>query len=416
MSNEDIWVENISSKGEIYYYNRETGESAWETPEMKRRPDSDFWGRFKTNKGTEYYFNFRTKESKWKKPDDFDQEKCNQLMLQREREAFYQMLSSSIQVKLNPMENRTPSIYSLKEASVRFNSDPVLINTSSERRERFLDEWVFLERKRRVELEKEMIRESKEKLKSKLYELNKNGIISYQTKWDELITLSDLTSENCWKVLLNYDRITVVESVFKDLHEIEMNNVRRRNDEIIRNESYNRRKFYDHLKEYLTNCNKNLLFAKYSDFEEDIKNIPFFHEASNNNTFSTPVDIFYNIIDEKRNPLEKIAKEIPFRQIHFDFQTFKECFSTQLSNLSEHDVQYVFYVCKMNFIITKNPDENKLMEIKSNLIQLYKRFKFVKDITDFSVIEAKLEKFPEFTAAPEELRKSLFFKYVRESY
>ena len=138
------WVESLSSEGKIYFYNKKTGESRWTDPVEDSIPKEKCWIMLSDADGHNFYFNTSTKESTWKKPDSYDQRHDMEVRIKRERQDFFIMLSSSVpkDLNLNEITQRTPAIYTMKELSSRFDTDPRLINTPQIRRERYLDEWV----------------------------------------------------------------------------------------------------------------------------------------------------------------------------------------------------------------------------------------------------------------------------------
>ena len=197
------WEEYLSSSGRLYYYNKKNGRSQWENPDNDKIPPEKKWRQISDEDGRLYYFNTATQESVWMKPDQYSDEYDMKERIKQERQDFFIMLSSSVPKDLNPLSQRTPALYTMAELSSRFDTDMRLINTPQIRRERYLDEWITLERKRRVNLEKKLIDQTKNNVKDKLIDMYKQGKISIKTKWDEIIIV--MKQDHDWQNLLNLD-------------------------------------------------------------------------------------------------------------------------------------------------------------------------------------------------------------------
>ena len=67
------WSAFYDDSGQLYYFNSETQESAWEAPEegFNPPPSSSDWAVYKDDEDREYYYNATTGETQWEKPDGF---------------------------------------------------------------------------------------------------------------------------------------------------------------------------------------------------------------------------------------------------------------------------------------------------------------------------------------------------------
>lgn len=70
-----VWSAFYDDSGQIYYYNAETQESAWEAPEEGFNPppppETSEWVAYEDDEGREYYYNATTGETQWEKPEGF---------------------------------------------------------------------------------------------------------------------------------------------------------------------------------------------------------------------------------------------------------------------------------------------------------------------------------------------------------
>ncbi|OCT61068.1 pre-mRNA-processing factor 40 homolog A [Xenopus laevis] len=72
------WTEHKSPDGRTYYYNAETKQSTWETPDDLKTPTEQLlskcpWKEFKSDSGKPYFYNSQTKESRWAKPKELEE-------------------------------------------------------------------------------------------------------------------------------------------------------------------------------------------------------------------------------------------------------------------------------------------------------------------------------------------------------
>jgi hypothetical protein len=211
------WEEVLSDDGRLYYYDRTTGESVWKNPEKVSLPPSESWRKVRDLEGHTYYYNTSTKATTWDQPPEYDEKLEARQELEFRRQNFFRMMSSSIQKNLNPNRHPTPTLHTIKDTSVRFDTDPRLICATDKQRERFIDEWLTLERKRRVILEEKMVENAMQRLKAKMYEMVDAGSFTFDTKWDDIINVFRMNKD--WKMLLNFDRLKVFREVKLALHE-----------------------------------------------------------------------------------------------------------------------------------------------------------------------------------------------------
>jgi len=371
MDNND-WEEFLSHDGRIYYINTKTGDKSWDSPEFMKIPDDKCWKTLKTEEGKTYFFNFRTKESKWKKPSTYEEKVEKMEIIREERTAFFQMLSSSVPDDLDPLSDRTPSIYTLKEASVRFDTDPRLVETPSNHRERFIDEWLNLERKRRVYLERIIVEEMMEKVRNRLLEYVKAGTINVDTKWEDVLQLLKL--DNNWKSLLNIDRLRVFSEIMISVfdQQAQKNEAQRR--EFLNIEANRRIIFIQALKNLMGEIGLEVINMCYSEMDEKIKTLPEYVEFSKNIHGSTAVDIFYDVQEEMLEPLESFASSIPFQIEDLDYSIFVAKYGEMLGDkfYGDEEIKYIHQYCSI-FQVDKLADQTlRKEERRKNLMRLMK--------------------------------------------
>ncbi|XP_017337956.1 WW domain-binding protein 4 [Ictalurus punctatus] len=83
----DDWVQGTTDNGQIYYYNKTTGESQWEKPEgiqgqsessaTEKTETGSVWMEATSPEGYMYYYNTETGESTWEKPSAFSPKEGN---------------------------------------------------------------------------------------------------------------------------------------------------------------------------------------------------------------------------------------------------------------------------------------------------------------------------------------------------
>lgn len=74
---EEPWGEFVSPQGQVYYYNKKTGESSWVKPPGFNTPATaatSAWTVCKSPEGHTYYYNASTGVSSWERPADFPAE------------------------------------------------------------------------------------------------------------------------------------------------------------------------------------------------------------------------------------------------------------------------------------------------------------------------------------------------------
>ena len=275
--NSKIWEEQISSEGKIYWYNKKEGTSQWKDPFEDQLSEAQCWKIVKDVQGRPFFYNSRTKAVQWKRPAEYTKEIEKAQEIKFSREKFFKMLSSSVPTDLNPFKYHTPDIFTIREMSARFDRDPRLINTWHKNPnyvERFLDEWLILERRRRVELERRLVSNAMEKLREKMLQRAESGEITETTTWDEAIQMFKLNPD--WRILLNYDRLQVFTAIIQQISQEAI--IRYANDReiVIKEETRRRVRFYNALKTLLEG--EDLVFAAYTDYEERIIQLPEYAE------------------------------------------------------------------------------------------------------------------------------------------
>ena len=398
------WEENISHDGRIYYFNSKTGETDWESPDIKKIPIEKSWRTVKDDLGNIYYYNYKTQESKWKKPLTFDEEIEKNEKIRKERNNFFKMLSSANPTELDPLIQRTPDIFTMKDLSYRFDTDPRMVETPSKHRERYLDEWLILERKRRVNLEKEKILEIKEKIKERLNEMIKTNLINYNTKWDDIIILLKL--DNNWKNLLNYDRLNVFKEIMNNLYE---------NQEKILKENYeNYLKFENNKKINIKNNLKEFLLKDYNNFIN--QNFQFYKEILKNNfsnfliNFNLYLNLFYEIQNEITNNLIEISKNLNLNFEDLNFLNFINKFKNLKNNFNEFEIQFIFDYNFYFYLNNNNKINNNNLEKKKKLLKLLKNLPLLYNCNNYEIAKSLLNKNNEFLNIELEEEKILIFK------
>ncbi|OHT03129.1 WW domain containing protein [Tritrichomonas foetus] len=440
----DQYEEELASDGRLYYYNPKTGESTWTNPENAERNDSYFWKKSKDADGHIFYYNSRTKESVWKRPAEYDSkiEKLQETEFRRKN--FFKMMSSSVQKDLNPIQYNSPSIFTINEASARFDTDPRLIDATEAQRERFFDEWLTLERKRRVELEKKMVVHAKERLKEKMFEMVEAGKFTIHTKWTDMI--NELRHNTDWRILLNYDRFEVFVDVKKAVHDEYVLTFNEEREQRTKQETIRRIKFIKAIKSIIDNSEIPIMFMTFNALEEEITKLPEFIEMGKNVTGSTAVDLFYDVLEEKMELLDKKAEEIQLNENDLDFPTFCEHFkdilndSTSIPNnelnnneqnpnesennqskneeipmnkFNDGEIRYIFECCVRDYLLRKDFISTEEKVKKDAFLHILKLNAQLVNCTSYDEARRLLAHSREFlNIDDEEERKAIFEEFV----
>lgn len=345
--------EELSSDGRIYYYNPKTGESTWKNPVLADKPDSFFWKKCKDQNGYFFYYNSRTKESSWTRPAEYTAKIEHDQETLFRRQNFFKMMSSSVQKDLNPIEYNSPAIFTIKEASVRFDTDPRLINVTEKQRERFFDEWLTLERKRRVELEKKMVIHAKERLKEKMFEKVEAGIFTIHTKWEDIIDKFRYNPD--WRILLNYDRLQVFIEVKKELHDEYVLTFNEKREQQAKEETKRRFNFLNAVRRFLDKYPEiPITEITFNRFATEIRQLPEYIDMKKNVNGSTAVDLFYDVVEEKMSILDQKVEQIHITEEDFEFEKFSEKFSAILEDLKDNEIRYIFESSIRDFLIHRD--------------------------------------------------------------
>lgn len=297
MNEENQWEEMLSEDGRIYYYNRVTGKSTWTNPNKAIDDEAKHWRKSKDQNGTVFFYNSVTKASSWTRPDSYDAQTEREQEIAMKRQNFFKMMSSSIPKDLDVKQNPTPSPFTMKDTSSRFDTDPRLITVSEKERERFLDEWLILERKRRAYLERRIVVNAKERLKEKLEGMFASGTFTISTKWEDVIGSLRLNKD--WRLLMNYDRLEVFQTVKRNVHQQFIENAAARSRENERLEATRRNNFMKMMDEILDGFPGDISQLCYSDLKEQIELSPEYAELCLNETGSTAPELFFAAIDER---------------------------------------------------------------------------------------------------------------------
>jgi pre-mRNA-processing factor 40 len=301
------WEEQLSGDGRLYFYHRETGQSSWKIPDDATTPPSSCWRKFKNHQGRAYYHNTATKETTWKRPADYSRHSEASQDLAVVRRNFFKMMSSSIQKNLNPKESPTPSLYTIKETSVRFDTDPRLICATQKQRERFIDEWLILERERRVVLERKLVKEAQNGLRDKMFEMIEAKTLTVNSKWDSILPFFRLNKD--WRTLLNFDRLKVFVEVKKILHDECMAELALRREALMKIEGERRLRFIGALNRLFDQIEKPLNFLSWADMESEITAWSEYAELTKNTHGSTPSDLFYSVLEKRVGAVAEIGCE-----------------------------------------------------------------------------------------------------------
>ncbi|EAY20876.1 WW domain containing protein [Trichomonas vaginalis G3] len=406
------WSEQISSDGRTYWYNKQTGVSQWTDPEDEKTPPEKKWREMKDEENRIYYFNTATQESQWTKPESFDEKWNKMQFIKEERHNFFIMLSSSVPRQLNPISQRTPAIYTMAELTSRFDTDPRLIITPQKRRERYLDEWIILERKRRVELEKAMISHSMDVVRERLLQMSQAGQININTRWDDITII--LKTDPNWRILLNYDRIQVFSDVMKILYQEYDQQYNDQMAEVRRQEAIRRKHFEFALKKFLMLSKKNVLNLCYYEIEDEIKALPEYEELALNISGSTAEDIYYDIQESIQNELESRALSIKINDDQLQYDTFTSNHEKELDGLSDEEKLFVFEFCRMNYVSSKINSQIHEKESRKALMRLYKLTPQLATCSNYKVAKELLHNRVEFAAVDsDEVRNEIFQQFVK---
>lgn len=297
MNEDDHWEEMLSDDGRIFYYNTVTGKSTWTNP-IAQTDEAKCWRKSKAANGTTFFYNSMTKATSWARPEEYDQKIEREQEIETKRENFFKMMSSSIPKDLDVKQNPTPAPFTIKDVSSRFDTDPRLITATEKERERFMDEWLILERKRRAYLERRLVLNAKARLKEKLEDMFSNGTFNVSTKWEEIIGSFRLNKD--WRLLLNYDRLEVFQEVKRSVHQRFMEARNSADEEKQRVEATRRNNFMRMMHEILDEYSGSLDGLCYWQLKDQIESRPEYAELCRNERGSTPVDLFFAAVDERR--------------------------------------------------------------------------------------------------------------------
>lgn len=404
--------EELASDGRIYYYNPKTGESTWTNPADADKPNSFFWKKCKDQLGNIFYYNSRTKESSWTRPAEYDPKIEHQQEIQFRRQNFFKMMSSSVQKDLNPIKNNSPAIFTIKEASVRFDTDPRLINVTEKQRERFFDEWLTLERKRRVELEKTMVNHAKERLKEKMREKVDVGQFTITTRWEDIIDKFRYNTD--WQILLNYDRLQVFIEIKEELHDDYVLTFNEQREQQTKIEAERRINFLNSIRRFIDNKSDIPITEMTFDlFADEIRQLPDYIEMKNNVNGSTAVDLFYDVIEEKMSALDEKIEQIQITEDDFDFEKFCEKFKDYIQDLKENEIKYIYESVIRDFLIYRDliSEEEKAKE--NALIRVLRLNSSLVTCTSFEMAKKILSNTRELKdIETEEEQKRIFEKFV----
>lgn len=411
-NHKEKWEEEISSDGRIYYYNSRTGTSQWENPKNESIPSKYFWKSYKDSNGNIFYYNKKTKESSWKKPAEYTEDIIKQQELEFKRENFFKMMSSSVPRELNPIQYPTPALHTIKETSVRFDTDPRLIDVNEKQRERFIDEWIILERKRRVELEMKMVENAKERLKEKMYELVQSGKFTIDTKWDEMIKYFQRNKD--WRILLNYDRLKVFTDVKKAVQNDYVLTFNEEREQRLKVEAIRRIKFLKAIEPIINEIKLPITNLTYKTAIEKASKLPEFNEMNLNINGSSAIDLIYDEIEDKFSYLEE--KVGSFTKDDLIYQKFLENHNNELVGLSEEESKYIYEDMKNVYIveevITKKEEKTK----HNNLIRLLRLTPSLVNCTSFEAAKTIISRAHEFKeVGDEEQQKQIFNEFVEWS-
>lgn len=414
MSKKVRFEEELASDGRIYYYNPKTGESTWTNPANADKPKSYFWKKCKDQNGYIFYYNSRTKESSWTRPPDYDIKIERQQEAQFRRQNFFKMMSSSVQKDLNPIEYNSPSIFTIKEASARFDTDPRLINVTEKQRERFFDEWLTLERKRRVELEKKMVIRAKERLKEKMIENVEAKSFTIDTKWEDIIGKFRYNTD--WRILLNYDRLQVFIEVKKKLHDDYVLSFNERREQQTTEETKRRVDFLDAIRRFIDKKTSSVPITDitFELFSEEIKELPEYIEMKKNVNGSTAADLFYDVVEEKMSHLDQKVEQMHITEEDFDFEKFCEKYKEEyLQDLNENEIRYIYESAIRDFLIYRDYISAEAQAKEDAFMKALKLNSSLVTCTSFEEAKLLLKSTREMNdIESEEEQKRIFDKFV----
>ena len=409
------WEEYLSSSGRLYYYNKKNGRSQWENPDNDKIPPEKKWRQISDEDGRLYYFNTATQESVWMKPDQYSDEYDMKERIKQERQDFFIMLSSSVPKDLNPLSQRTPALYTMAELSSRFDTDMRLINTPQIRRERYLDEWITLERKRRVNLEKKLIDQTKNNVKDKLIDMYKQGKISIKTKWDEIIIV--MKQDHDWQNLLNLDRIRVFTDVMNIIYEDYENNIKEERDQLLTLQARNRIEFEKAMREKLKQYGSQLLNSTYKDFSQEIETLPEYQMILHNKSGSSPEDLFYDYVEELQFAFEeKFLKNTTISEEEiFDFDLFFQNHK-EFNSMDQHEKIYAHTFLSKKFLINKFNLAQKYSSSAKKIMKLYKLVPQLVKCSNYRAAKELLRNNQVFhEIESDELKEQIFKDFVKWS-
>ena len=411
------WEEYLSSSGRLFYYNSRTGKSQWTDPSDDKIPPEKKWRQVSDEDGRLYYFNTATQESVWIKPEQYSDDYDMNERIKQERQDFFIMLSSSVPKDINPLEHisqRTPALYTMAELSSRFDTDMRLINTPQVRRERYLDEWITLERKRRVILEKKMISKTQEDVKQKLLQMYQQEKISAKTKWDEIIII--MKQDKDWQNLLNIDRIRVFTDVMNIVYEEYENRIKDDREKITAFQAENRISFERAMREKLETYGSKLLNSTYKEFQNEIESLPEYQLIIKNNGGSSAEDLFYDLIDEKQVEFEEkflknttISSEEEITDPNVFFQKHRE-----LDSLDDNEKQYAYTFVVKKYLVNKFNLTQKYSKSAKNIMKLYKLVPQLVKCSNYYAAKELLRNNPVFCEIDsDELKEQIFQDFVK---
>ena len=380
------WEEMLSSDGGLYYYNRKTGESTWRNPNGNAAMP---WKKLKDQNGHVYYSNRITKETTWDRPDDYDDKVERAQEIEFKRKNFFRMMSSSIPKDLQLKQNPTPAPFTIKDTSARFDTDPRLICASEKERERFLDEWLLLERKRRAYLEQKQVREAMENLKQKMFEMIEAGTFTVDTKWDDVINVFRMNKD--WRLLLNFDRLKVFKEVKQCVHSEFMSVA-----ELKASVEELRRLNYAAAIEKLVE-GRELLELRYDLLRAEIESLPEYMDLQQNTRGGTATDIFYDVVESRTSVFDKLGESLRDLEIP-TLDSLSEHLREQ--NLSPQELNYVFVVYKRHHALRQH--------------QLLLSLKSTPDLADHPPFEQALpiiSQIPGFEATDDDTKRKIYGKF-----
>jgi hypothetical protein len=297
------------------------------------------------------------------------------------------MMSSSIQKDINPKDSPTPSLYTIKDTSVRFDTDPRLICTSPKQRERFIDEWLILERKRRTVLEKKLVKAAQAGLREKLLEMVEAKTLTVDSKWDDII--APLRMNKDWRMLLNFDRLKVFVEVKTGLHEEAVRELTLQREQQVRVEAERRVQFVKALSRIFDQREGSICLLNWADIEPEIVVLPEYVELMKNIRGSTPAELFYWVLEKRLERLDSIAAEL---SLH-GFLTFESRIDQLPDSLSDQEKRYVLDVCRRNRLRLNEQGVGADQKHKE-LLELMKRLPDLADCPPFEVAVRTFEGMP----------------------